>query len=75
MDYMELTGKAFSEMRLLLEGAIVLYEGDASPLCRLAQKAEVPEAQTAFNTIGKALYDLQQYVIELEASRREENKS
>ena len=75
MDYLSRADDIISGMRLIVEGAIVLYEGDASPLCRLAQKEEKPEAQTAFSTIGKALYDLQQYVIELAASRREENKS
>lgn len=36
-DYIWMTGNAFSEMRLLLEGAIVLYEGDALPLYEQAE--------------------------------------
>ena len=68
MDYMELTGKAFSEMRLLLEGALVLYEGDAAQL--YDQTTGSPEALTAFNDIGSALYLLLEQVKELEQAQR-----
>ena len=72
MDYVSKTADIFSGMRLIVEGAIVLYEGDALPLFNLA--SEHPEAQTAFSTIGKALYDLRQYVLELEEAYHEENQ-
>ena len=72
MDYVSHTADIFSGMRLIVEGAIVLYEGDAVPLYNLA--SEQPEAQTAFSTIGKALYDLRQYVLDLEEAYREENQ-
>ena len=55
-DYVSKTLSISSIMRLVVEGAIVLYEGDAVPLYNLA--AEQPEAQGAFSTIGRALYDL-----------------
>ena len=71
-DYLWITGNAFSQMRLLLEGAIVLYAGDALPLDQLAKRADLPEAKDAFNTIGKALYDLRQHVVDLETACREE---
>ena len=71
-DFVWVAGNAFSEMRLMVEGAIVLYEGDAVPLYNLA--AEQPEAQGAFSTIGRALYDLRQYVLDLEEAYREENQ-
>ena len=71
-DYVSKTLSISSIMRLIVEGAIVLYEGDAVPLYNLA--AEQPEAQGAFSTIGRALYDLRQYVLELEEAYREENK-
>ena len=71
-DYVSQTADIFSGMRLLIEGAIVLYEGDAVPIYNLA--AGQPEAQGAFSTIGRALYDLRQYVLELEEAYREENK-
>lgn len=72
MDYVSKTADIFSGMRLIVEGAIVLYEGDALPLFNLA--SEHQEAQTAFSAIGKALYDLRQYVLELEEAYREENQ-
>lgn len=68
MDYMELTGKAFSEMRLLLEGAIVLYEGDAAQFYDRTTGAL--EALIAFNDIGSALYLLLEQVKELEQAQR-----
>jgi len=72
IDYVSKTLSISSIMRLIVEGAIVLYEGDAVPLYKLA--AEQPEAQGAFSTIGRALYDLRQYVLDLEEAYREENK-
>ena len=35
-DFMWVAGNAFSEMRLMVEGAITLFEDDAGVLCRLA---------------------------------------
>ena len=72
MDYVSHTADIFSGMRLIVEGAIVLYEGDAVPLFNLAKDHK--EAQIAFSTIGRALYDLRQYVLDLEEAYREENK-
>ena len=68
MDYMELTGKAFSEMRLLLGGALVLYKGDAAQL--YDRTTGSPEALIAFNDIGSALYLLLEQVKELEQAQR-----
>ena len=33
-DFMWVAGNAFSEMRLLVEGAVMLFEEDAGVLCR-----------------------------------------
>ena len=71
-DFVWVAGNAFSEMRLMVEGAIVLYEGDAVPLFGLAKDDR--EAQAAFNTIGKALYLLREQVKMLEEAYREENQ-
>ena len=68
MDYMELTGKAFSEMRLLLEGALVLYEGDAAQL--YDRTTGSPEALIAFNDIGSALYNLRGHIRHLQDALR-----
>ena len=72
-DYLWTTGNAFSEMRLLIEGAIVLYEGDASDLCGLTVKADMPEARYALNDIGTALYELRRHVEALEREHRLED--
>ena len=55
-DFMWVAGNAFSEMRLMVEGAITLFEDDAGVLCRLAREAQKNEAQLALNDIGTALY-------------------
>ena len=74
IDYVSQTADVISSMRLLVEGAIVLYEGDALPLDTLAKNASLHEARAAFNTLGKALYDLRQHVKELEAASHHEGE-
>ena len=54
------------------KGRSCSMKGDALPLFNLAKDHK--EAQTAFSTIGKALYDLRQSVIELEAACHAETK-
>ena len=56
--YLWNTGNALSNIRLLVEGAVALYENDASGLCQLALSQQDQTAAIAFNTIGAALYDL-----------------
>ena len=34
-DFIDVTSRVFSEMRLMTEGAIIVYEEDTQPLCRL----------------------------------------
>ena len=38
-DFMWITSHAFSEMRLMVEGALNLFEDDSGLLCRLAREA------------------------------------
>lgn len=57
-EYLWKSSDAAAEIRLLVEGAIALYEGDAMGLQSMAHKNQQPEAATAFDTIGMALYDL-----------------
>ena len=72
-DYLRITGNAFSQMRLLIEGATVMYEGDASDLCGLTVKADMPEARYALNDIGTALYELRRHIEALENEHRLED--
>ncbi len=51
-------GDDIADIRLLAEGALALFEGDAEPLHRLGMKNNEEVAASAFDTIGTALYDL-----------------
>ena len=68
LDFMDIAGDRLSEMRLLVEGAITLFEDEASVLCHLARDAEEDDARSAFNDIGAALYCMRQHVIHLQAA-------
>ena len=73
-DFMCVTGSAFSEMRLLVEGAVMLFEEDAGVLCRLAKEVEKWEAHSALNDIGTALYDFRRQIIMLQEEHRKETQ-
>lgn len=61
-DFMWITSHAFSEMRLMIEGAITLFEDDAGVLCRLAREAGRYEAHFALNDIGTCLYEFRRKI-------------
>ena len=65
-DFMWITSHEFSEMRLLVEGALNLYEDDTGILCRLAREAGKIEALRSINDIGTALYELKRHIIALQ---------
>ena len=67
-DFMCVTQSAFSEMRLLIEGAIVVYEDDAGVLCNLAREAEKYDALRALNDVGTALYAFRNHIRTLQAA-------
>ena len=71
-DFLCVTGDHFSEMRLLVEGAIIMFEEDASVLCSLACDAEEHEALSAMNDIGTALYEFRRHVKQLQEAHRKE---
>ena len=73
-DFMCLTGSTFSEMRLLVEGAIRLFEDDTGCLLRLARDAGKHEATSALNDIGTALYEFRRYVKKLQEAHRQEEQ-
>jgi DNA-directed RNA polymerase subunit N (RpoN/RPB10) len=72
LDFMDITGDRLSEMRLLVEGAITLFEDEASVLCHLARDAEEDDARSAFNDIGAALYCMRRHVIHLQTAHHKE---
>ena len=64
--FLNVASNHFSEMRLMAEGAIALYENHATGLCRMARDADNHEAQIAFNDIGEALYAFRSHMEELQ---------
>ena len=61
-------GNDIADIRLLAEGALALYEGDASPLHSLGMRNHEEIAASAFDTIGTALYDLRKRIAEMQES-------
>ena len=61
-DFMWITSHAFSEMRLMVEGALTLYEDDSGVLCRLAREADELEAMRSLNDIGTCLYEFRRQI-------------
>ena len=59
-------GNDIADIRLLAEGALALYEGDAEPLHRLGMKNNEEVAASAFDTIGTALYDLRKRIADMQ---------
>ena len=66
LDFMDITADLLSEMRLLVEGAITLYEDDLTALITPASKLERPDAHIALSDIGSALYSLRRHIARLQ---------
>ena len=70
-DFMWITSHAFSEMRLLVEGALILFEDETGILCKLARESGKVEALDAMDDIGTALYELKRIIKKLQKAHRE----
>ena len=70
--FIDITCRLFSEMRLMTEGAISIYEDDAQPLCRLARDADDNIALSALDDIGAALYALRANIRQLQEAHHTE---
>ena len=66
LDFMDVVADLLSDMRLLVEGAIILYEDDTTVLITPAAKAKQPEAHIALSDIGGALYELRRHIKRLQ---------
>ena len=64
-DYMDASTGLLYDMRLRIEGAVVLYETDALPLRQMAIENNLLTAANALDTIGAALYDLRHDIRQL----------
>ncbi|MBQ2930155.1 MAG: hypothetical protein IJD99_08045 [Clostridia bacterium] len=69
-DFLSTTGDALSDMRVLIEGAIIIFENDSLPINRLCTQHQEYEARTAFNDIGGALYNLRGHIRHLQDALR-----
>jgi len=69
-EHMIASGNALAEMRLLIEGAVVLYEEDLVLLHEFAAKQGLHSAASALDAIGTALYDMRTQIIALQAAYR-----
>ena len=73
-NYLDITADAFSEMHILIEGAIAIFENDTGPLIRLSTQNKELEARMALNDIGGALYTLRRQIQKLQAAVRAETE-
>ncbi len=60
------TSNIAAAMRLIVEGAITLYDDEASPLHKMALTQGLPAAASAFEIIGTALFELRSHIIQLQ---------
>ena len=67
-DYLDITGDTFSDLRVLVEGALSLIENHTGSLNRLATEAGMEEARTALNDVCGALYTMRQHIKKLQAA-------
>ena len=72
-DFIDVTSRVFSEMRLMTEGAIIVYEEDTQPLCRLTRDDDDNNTiLNALNDIGTALYALRTNIRQLQEAHHKE---
>ena len=69
-DFLSTTGDALSDMRVLIEGAIIIFVNDTTPIIRLCTQHQEYEARTAFNDIGSALYNLRGHIRHMQDALR-----
>ena len=70
-NYLDATADVISEMHVLVEGAIAIFENDTSPIIRLCTQHKELEARMALNDIGGALYTFRRQIQKLQAAVRD----
>lgn len=66
MDFERLEGQTLEHMRLLIEGAVVLYENDVMPLYAMALEQKRYQEAAGLDPLGTALTALQSDIRELQ---------
>lgn len=61
-EYLWNTGGHLADVRLIIEGAVVLFEDETDGLIRIARENGAHLAANAFDTIGTALYTLREHI-------------
>ena len=73
-DYMEFACEALSKMRLVMEGAVTLFEDEVCPVYKQIRESGESSAILAFDDIGTALYELRQYIRQLQEAHHLETQ-
>ena len=73
-NYLDATADVISEMHVLVEGAIAIFENDTTPIIRLCTQHKEYEARMALNDIGGALYTFRRQIQKLQAAVRDESE-
>ena len=71
-SYLWNMGGKISEIRLIIEGAVTLYEEDASGINKMMMDAGELIAAAGFDTIGEALYELRTHIREMQEAHTKE---
>lgn len=71
-QYMDIATNLLLDMRLMIEGAVCVYECDGLPLRRLAIENDMPVPASAYDTLGVALYDLREHIRDLQEAHMKE---
>ena len=73
-NYLDATADVISEMHVLVEGAIAIFENDTTPIIRLCTQYKEYEARMALNDIGGALYTFRRQIQKLQTAVRDESE-
>lgn len=65
-DFLWIAGDSLFTMRLIIEGAIHVYEVDTDELSKMSWASKKCSPLIALDTIGKALYLLQKLIYDLQ---------
>ena len=71
-NYLIVSCNVLAEMRMRIEGMILLYEEDTLVLHDLAAKRKLYHAVGALDAIATVLYDMRKQIIDLQAAYRKE---